>query len=179
MAKQFETKMINAHALYTLFSSLEPNEIVALKPPDVMRAIKYVSKLKSELEGAVGDYDDLLGRVDSAVTAALREYQAKSRDVENNPELSEDSKKRKIAVLNVEASDCLQEKRDAVSLEVGLQESGDEMVQVRIDSDDRFVCLKDLFQKIVAGELKESKKNLRSLEMVGEIQDALDGAKEL
>lgn len=198
MAKVIKIKAIRLHDLTNVIGALSPQEIAKHKSGEEIKSVSRVQKLFEEMEEFDKPFAELLNKLEKEsleirdkyqveIDKILKDYSNLDKDKLSKDALSVETTKKDLAVKELvkKAGD----ENDALSKlyedEHKFEEKSQEVLEVKIGSDERFDLLKELFGK-VAIERYNGGSNAPSMEIakkariaIMETEEALSTAKEL
>jgi hypothetical protein len=171
MAKKFSLKSVRVQDLKTVIDGISNQELTKFKQSDVMKNIKNVSKVVLELEEANAKFNDLMGNINLGAVEIVKPYKEawakKQEELKGDKEATEAASK----AINDEAMVAINAYMEKQNSDPAVAAAGEEVVEVKVGSDERFALLKELFEEFAPSKINGKKPLI-------ELSDALDAATE-
>ncbi len=178
MAKKFKIKSFHAYDLRRFFSTATAAE---LRPDQPARANAQCAKIATEIENVNQKFEDLNNDYYEKTSEMTKEEIKKINKNIEKMELFPEEKQIKAQNVVQEVNEILKEKFEKLYEEMKVEEEGDEVIEVVIESNDRFTLLKEVCEKHLHEHFARVTKNgtrFYNNKPLPEIFDAIDTAVE-
>lgn len=178
MAKVFSLKASRLQDLIDFLNNISNEEIGKIKPGEERKMIVRYQKLFEEVSGQNEEYSSLIEAIRKDIKKFSEKYQEEIDAVYNDESLPTEERQIKAKVLVRQANKALEEEDKAKAEQLNLEEVKGKMIEVKVNSDERFQLLMDVFDKLASSKFNGAAVG-EARKAIVELSEALDSAKEL